>query len=80
MNVQNDPFSMSIFQRKLINRRKRWMTFFTYFTWMHMFFKSILIFKPKQGSVKLVHNDSWTKVEYEERTFLKQNKANLCKN
>jgi len=34
-----------------------------------LFFKSILICKPKQESVKLFHNESWMRVYYD-RTFL----------
>jgi len=59
-----------IFQdsRKLISRRMD--DFFTYRTKKHLFFKFFLISKPKQRCEKLFHNESWTAVEYDERTSL----------
>jgi len=52
INVQNYPFSESIFKipRNLKSRSNRCMIFLSYFTWIQLFFKFIHICKPKQVS------------------------------
>jgi len=65
-----DPFYVIFkYSRKLISRSNRWMMFLTNFTKIHLFFKSILIRDPSQGSVKLFT----MRVEYEKRTPLRYN-------
>jgi len=74
MNVQNDPFSESVFKIHIIWKVEAidaW--YFVIFFWIHLFFKFIHISKPKQVSVELFHNESWTRFEYDEPTSLKKN-------
>jgi len=44
--------------------------FLTYFTQIHLFFKFLPVCKFKQEYVTSYHNESWTRVEYDDRTSL----------
>jgi len=62
MNMQNDPFTESFFKMHVIWKLEAiygWF-FFTYFTFIYLFFKFIPIFNPKQGSITLYHKESRT--------------------
>jgi len=71
MNVQNYPFSESIFKIHVIWKVEAIDAWFFVIFYLNTFiFKFIHICNPKQMSVELFDNDSWTRFEYDDPTSL----------